>query len=465
MPSLRVDGGSQALFAPQAGTTVTVVNSDLLIPMFISTGRTVNAEDVQVPPLGSITLDGGQWWYASTLNPALAIIGYVIPGGSSWSPSPAQIAAQISLTGINVNVSAAAFVITPSGDTTGTKDTNALTSALALYGAISLAAGTYYVNGITVAGCQLSGAGMQTIIQPGTLYSGGPVITVNANGSVSNVYGYGGTTTTSANPVADFISVPAGQGRWSLTDIDCDHMNGHVITVAASTGMHGRIRGIRGEHNAIGVAIANPSSTGSVTAEINIMDIDLQNCETGSALSLFGVTDCATHLANVSVISSSGADVISQEGSCQTNQMIGVDAGGGTAAALRLAQGTGSSAPTDLIVIGKFQEAGNGLFIEDGTARCAFLIQATRNGEAGLHSDGNGADLAFIVPMFNNNNQLNTGADDVQVDSTAHVGLFGPAYVSTAVANSLTVPATNNVTNDNPTNPGGKSVSGTPTGW
>lgn len=460
MTVVTADSRRQRVYPAEFGPG-SIANLDELNSVFIATtSAELSATSGTIPPLGSIALDGSRDYWASVLGgPDVQL--QIMPGVTAWSPSPAEIAAQIALKGISVNVSAAAFIITPSGDTSGTKDTTALTSALGLYGAISLAPGTYYINGITVAGCQLSGAGVQTIIQPGSLWPGGAMITLQSNGSVYNLAGFGGSTTTSDNPVVGaFILVPEGQSRWSVVDVDCDHMNGLVVDVHASTGMHGRIRGIRGEHNSYGIGISNPSAVGSVTAEINGYDYDLQNCELGPALILFGVTDCGTHLANLSIIGGLAADVISAEGSLQTCQLIGVDAGGGSGAALHLAQGAGSSAPTDMIVIGKLQEATNGLLIEDGTARCQFMVQLTRNSNDGLKSTGGGADLAFTIPMFN----LNT-VNDAEMTSTAHVGIFGGGYITSAPSgDNLAIPASNHVTDDNPT-PASRTESNAPEGW
>lgn len=458
MPVINADSTKQRVYPSSFGPG-TIANTDELNAVYVGTSSQLSSLSDQIPPLGSITLDGSYDYYASTLDQGKQVQLQIMPGVTSWSPSPAQVAEQISLKGFQVNISAAAFVITPSGDSTGAKDTLALTSALALYGAIALAPGTFYLSGtITVANCQVSGAGLQTIIQPGSLFAGGELINVQSGGSVYNVYGYGGSTTTALNPAGDFIAIAAGQTRWTISDVDCDHMNGLVIGVAASTGMHGRIRGIRGEHNAAGIGIA--SAAGTVTAEINISDIDLQNCETGNAYSLFAVTDVALHMINASVTGTSAADVVAIEGPCQTCQLIGIDVGGGTGAAVHLAKGGGTGAPTDLVIIGKGQEAANGFLIEDGTARSQFMIMATRNTNDGVKSTGNGADLAFAIPVLNLN-----GVNDIEATSTAHIGLFGAGYLTGAPSgDNLTIPVTNNVLDDNFT-PFGRTESNTPEGW
>jgi hypothetical protein len=84
-------GGGPVLFANQDITnTVTV-------------GGTTNVfQDspaaVPIPPLGSIAVEGYDSWYA--IAPAGTTALLVIPGGTSWSPSPADVALQISTLGL-----------------------------------------------------------------------------------------------------------------------------------------------------------------------------------------------------------------------------------------------------------------------------------------------------------------------------------------------------------------------------
>jgi hypothetical protein len=80
---------------------------------------------------------------------------------------------------------------------------------------------------------------------------------------------------------------------------------------------------------------------------------------------------------------------------------------------------------------------------------------------------GTGSAILVEGCQANNNNQAAAaGVYDVNVTSTAHVGLFSFAYCSPGVANSLHVSSSgNHVSNANPTSPGGKSVAGTPNGW
>jgi len=107
-------------------TGVLIVNLDLTSTVYIGGDVFASEASVQIPPLGSTSFDGTETLFA--ICPTAQIDIQVIPGGQQWSPSAQQIAEQISLLGINVNINN--FEITPSGDITGTTDTAAINGAL-----------------------------------------------------------------------------------------------------------------------------------------------------------------------------------------------------------------------------------------------------------------------------------------------------------------------------------------------
>jgi hypothetical protein len=130
------------------GSSVLIVNLDLLTTVYIGYSRGIgpgSSNTLAIPPLGSTTADASRPVWAVS-NPAAQI--QVLPGGSSWSASPAQIAEQIAITGINVNITGI-NVITPSGDTTGATDTGKINGQLASagIGQVNLQpGGIYYIN-------------------------------------------------------------------------------------------------------------------------------------------------------------------------------------------------------------------------------------------------------------------------------------------------------------------------------
>jgi hypothetical protein len=80
---------------------VLLANQDLVNAVTVGTSTTVfidsQAADV-IPPLGSIAYVGGQALYA--IAPAGTAALLAISGGTSWAPSPAQVALQIQALGL-----------------------------------------------------------------------------------------------------------------------------------------------------------------------------------------------------------------------------------------------------------------------------------------------------------------------------------------------------------------------------
>lgn len=76
-----------------------LVNPDIANAIFI--GNDPGSQLVSVPPLGSITLDTSKHdVWVSTNGAAYIVTAYLLPNGSNWVPSPAQVAAQINALGL-----------------------------------------------------------------------------------------------------------------------------------------------------------------------------------------------------------------------------------------------------------------------------------------------------------------------------------------------------------------------------
>src|SRR5262245_16914553 len=97
---------------------------------------------------------------------------------------------------------------------------------------------------------------------------------------------------------------------------------------------------------------------GSITAEINISDLDIQNCETSEVLRLSAVTDILSNKINGSILAGAVVNGITVQGACQTCQLYGLDVGGGTGTGVLVFQTAGTSSPNEIEVTGKVQ-AGN----------------------------------------------------------------------------------------------------------
>jgi hypothetical protein len=79
------------------GAMVTLANQDLVNNVTISRSNSV-AGGATIPPLGSVTVDMGKTIWG--LAPANTLPLLVFPGGGSWAPSPAQVAASINALGL-----------------------------------------------------------------------------------------------------------------------------------------------------------------------------------------------------------------------------------------------------------------------------------------------------------------------------------------------------------------------------
>src|SRR6516162_7844498 len=79
-----------------------IVNRDLTNPVIYGPDTSIANQNLNeysiIDPLGSITVTGDQdvWVMAQTGQPTID----VVPGSGFWSPSPAQIAAQIAALGL-----------------------------------------------------------------------------------------------------------------------------------------------------------------------------------------------------------------------------------------------------------------------------------------------------------------------------------------------------------------------------
>lgn len=86
----------QTKLAP--GTGFLLVNTDLVNQIYI--GNDQGSQAIPVPPLGSVALTTSRDVWVSTNGGSFTVNALLLPGGSQWSPSPAQIAAQIQALGL-----------------------------------------------------------------------------------------------------------------------------------------------------------------------------------------------------------------------------------------------------------------------------------------------------------------------------------------------------------------------------
>jgi hypothetical protein len=340
--------------------------------------------------------------------------------------------------------------IFPTGDTTGVTDSALIGLALLLGQSVQLGSGIYYLSGpASWANAQLKGTGDTTSIQPGSAWVGAALLEPGSNTSIMNLAGNGGTSTRSANKAANFIQTQAGAQFWRVEDVRCDFMNGQVIQCAPATGSHGTIRCIKGEHNAGGIRIDNGTAA-NVTAEINVTDIDLQNCEVSAIFFIQDVTDVLmAGPMNGSILSTSTSIGVHVVGSCQTCFLFGLDVGGGNGTAQLQFDSNATGSPTEIEVgPGTLQQGNIGIAINAGS-RLAFnnVWAKSNNGDGWLIAGTAGAGIVMTGCGGNGNNAAGGTAYDVDVtDAAAHVLNVGFRYISGGVTAGRFLVAANHYT-------------------
>lgn len=99
MGTAIVTGRPQVVWsAPAGGGQVTLVNLDVAQTIFLDYEYNVTAGSLQLGPLNSLSFDGGRPIYAACFSGQADLL--VMPGATNWSPSPAQISAQLAALGL-----------------------------------------------------------------------------------------------------------------------------------------------------------------------------------------------------------------------------------------------------------------------------------------------------------------------------------------------------------------------------
>jgi hypothetical protein len=124
-----------ALLSSQAakGQTFTVANFDLTNPVYVSSEKAVSpstSDAIAIPPLGSMPISGDIDTYAASGVAAGISIG-VMPGSGGWTPSPAQVSAQINALGLAKDTTVTSVV----NNTTGVSKDSSLTTINGTLGA------------------------------------------------------------------------------------------------------------------------------------------------------------------------------------------------------------------------------------------------------------------------------------------------------------------------------------------
>lgn len=401
---------------------------------------------------------------------ALRLAGLsLVPGGDST-----PLLASTQMTGstspaAEAGASGPLSVIPPSRDTSGAADTAAIRDALNAGSSVQLLPGSYYLRaGVTVSEAMLAGCGPASELIP-VRGAAGPLVTLGSHSMLRDLQFNGGSGSRSGNPSVDAISVATGANRIWVDNIYARYINGWVLNAQAITApMHLSVQSLRGTNNAGGISFSAPSG---IAAQIGLTDIDLQQCEANEALRLDSVFDVGVQWLNCSVLGSAGQTTVRLLGDVATALFSQVDAGVvGTPTpnvpVLHM-QGSGGKSPSDVSWSGcTFQEGGIGIRVDDECSSIRFSGVMTKNNLGdGWQFTGSGTFISLTGCAGMYNNRSGEVARDVYVTGSAHVGLFGFGYCSPAATHALQVPGTNNVTNADPTYPGGATVAGAPGGW
>lgn len=222
------------------GSTVTIYNADLVNVVTVSRNNSVSlnaSNGAPIQPLTSAVLDATHALYA--VAPANTANLVILPGGGTMSPSPAQIAAQISALGLateatqlivkgntNSTASNVATVNTTLGIPAQTVDVHGTTTA------VGQVPGGIYTQGVPLANKssvlnQQTGTGVPanstvslgtfSITQPSYEISFQPVMTLNTNGEVwlkvTMTWSDATTSLITAPPETWYVAVSSAAGN------------------------------------------------------------------------------------------------------------------------------------------------------------------------------------------------------------------------------------------------------------
>lgn len=319
---------------------------------------------------------------------------------------------------------------------------------------------------VPASGILSGGPGSRLVAQAGLASS---MVTLTGNNSRAQGFQcYGGSGTTTNNPAQDAVTPAPGTVRWWIEDILVLNVNGFNVSLVPTGATHGTIRAIKASNCSGGISIHAASIQ---PVQVALDDIDMQAINGAEGLTLLNVTDVLAGRINIGMTNGGSFPGVHLQGNCQTCLFDSLDIGGpGTAGvAALLMQSQGGNSPTEIGFNNSvFQQAGIGVEVNDTCGRLRFAgCIAKRNLGDGWQFNGTGAAIGLTVCAGNTNNQSAGTAYDVNVTSTAHVGMFGFAYASTGATASRNITSvSNNVTDNNPTNPGGLATAGqAPGGW
>lgn len=182
-----------------SNTSFMLVNPDIVNNIFI--GNDPGSQIIAVPALGSVTLDASKHdIWVSTNGGNFTVNAYLMPNGSNWVPSPAQVAAQINALGLAKDATL---------QTTNTNTSATATNVGTVNTTLGVPAQTVDVNGVSTNVVGLTTNGIPPL--RGTINLGnatGQTIATGVNATLVNV----ATINKPGFEAVFSISIPAAAG-------------------------------------------------------------------------------------------------------------------------------------------------------------------------------------------------------------------------------------------------------------
>lgn len=147
-----------------------LVNNDITNQIFI--GNDPSSQPIPVPPLGSVTLTSvtGHDTWVSTGGVNISVQALLLPQGSQWTPSPAQVAAQINALGLATSANQGTQIANQGTINTSINGTPNSTAALIATGSAGGSPGGAPLLrktqqlGVNAAGVLLGASGVGTLV-------------------------------------------------------------------------------------------------------------------------------------------------------------------------------------------------------------------------------------------------------------------------------------------------------------
>ena len=363
----------------------------------------------------------------------LVVNGATSANALGWTSQPGSLLELIPVSGVTSVYAPAPgpfglmTFVRPSGDTSGATDVTSLGAALAVYSAVVLLPGAWYLDATVT----LSTASTGLVMTPGVVINAaagitGSLLAITANSctisGICQLNGLGATNGTALNGVEI-----TGAQHCQIENIYATNLAGYAVEAVGNAAachdlMIGRVVG----RNCAGGVHLQGASASSYQGEIFITDLQLQQIGAASggnpnidAVYLQDIEDVLIENINIGMVAGSGS-CVDIAGACATVELSNVDIGGSSENAV-LIQDTANGSPVNVIMpAGVAQESTVGMTVSGGCSNSEFGLRFIDNQTHGVVLSGSGSNLLFQKCTWNLNGQAGTGTNyDFYVTGTA----------------------------------------------